>query len=149
LQKAGYQIERNEKHFEVKDFERSTIEKFSNRTRQIEAKAQELGLSYADDKGKLGAMTRANKRTGHDKKDIRLQWRSRLSEKELELINSAKSEPPPSGGGSGAIENKKDRITAKEVLDYSLDHALERKSVVEEKELLTTWLKKRNWVNYS
>jgi conjugative relaxase-like TrwC/TraI family protein len=142
LQKAGYQIERNEKHFEVKDFERSTIEKFSNRTRQIEAKAEEMGLSYADDKGKLGAMTRANKRTGQDKEDIRLQWRSRLSEKELELINSAKSEPPPSGGDGLAIENKKDRITAKEVINYALDHALERKSVVSEKELLTIGLKR-------
>ena len=91
LQKAGYQIERNERNFELKGYERSTIEKFSNRTREIEKKAKELGLTYAEDKSELGALTRENKRTGYDKEDIRLQWRSRLSEKELELIENSKS----------------------------------------------------------
>lgn len=140
LQKAGYQIERNERDFEIKGFERPTIDKFSNRTRQINKKAHELGLTYVEDKSELGALTRENKRTGYDKEDIRLQWRSRLSEKEQELIDSAKNEPPPSGGGGMAVENKKGRITAKEVLDYALDHSLERKSVVSEKELLTIGL---------
>ena len=156
LQQAGYQIERNEKHFEIKGFERSTIEKFSNRTREINKKANELGLTYAEDMGKLGAITRESKRTGYDKEDIRMQWRSRLSEKELELINSAKGDPPPGSGSSSplskaasrmvgkgfAIENKKEGINAGGALDYALDHALERKSVVTEKELMTIALKR-------
>lgn len=139
LKEAGYQIERNERDFEIKGFERSIIDKFSNRTREINRIAKEQGLAYAEDKAKLGASSRKNKdRTGYDKEDIRLQWRSRLSEKEIELVESAKNDPPPSGGI--AIENKKGRITAKEVLDYALDHSLERKSVVSEKELLTIGL---------
>lgn len=144
LQEAGYQIERNEKHFEVKGFERSTIEKFSNRTRQINDKAEELGLSYASDKAELGAKTRANKRTGFDKEDIRLQWRSRLTEKELELIHNAKGDPPKNDGGSlreleFATEKKKGGI-AKESLEHAISHALERKSVTSEKELMTIGL---------
>lgn len=140
LQKAGYQIERNEKHFEVKDFGRSTIEKFSNRTRLINNKAEELGLTYPEDMGNLGALTRENKRTGYDREDIRLQWRTRLSDKEMELIHTAKGKPPTGGDGGIAIENKKGKINAKEALNYALDHTLERKSVVSEKELLTTAL---------
>ncbi len=151
LQEAGYQIERSEKHFEVKGFERSTIEKFSNRTRLINQKAEEMGLTYPEDMGNLGAITRENKRTGYDRENIRLQWRSRLSEKELELIMNAKGDPPSGGGGGTsplsrlmdrdiAIENKKGKVTAKEALNYALDHTLERKSVVSEKELMTVAL---------
>lgn len=151
LQKAGYQVERNERDFEVKGFERPTIEKFSNRTRQVNQKAKELGLSYEEDIAELGAKTRAGKRTGYNREEIRMQWRSRLSEKEMELIRNAKGEPPPSGGGSSplsrildkgvAIEKKKE-AGAKVALDYALDHALERKSVVSEKELLTIAMKR-------
>ncbi len=156
LQQVGYQIERNERDFEIKGFGRSTIEKFSNRTRQINEKSEALGLSYAEDKAELGAKTRASKRTGYDKEDIRMQWRSRLSESERELIRSAKSEPPPSGGGMAslskitervvglgyAIENKNGGFSAKEAINYALDHTLERKSVASEKELLTIALKR-------
>lgn len=163
LQQAGYQVERNERDFEVKGFERSTIEKFSNRTRQINAKAEELGLESDKQKDQLGAITREGKRTGYDKADIQKQWRSRLSEKELELIENAKGDPPPSGGGSyvlsrggtqlvyvkndhfkrsDAIEKKKESFGAKEAIDFALAHALERKSVVSEKELMTLALKR-------
>lgn len=155
LQKAGYQVERNERDFEIKGFARSTIDKFSNRTTEINKKAKELGLTYPEDLGELGSLTRENKRTGYDKEDIRLQWRSRLSEKELELIDNAKGEPPFGGGDyilsrggtrliktRYAVEKKKAGIDAKEALDYALDHSLERKSVVSEKELMTIALKR-------
>lgn len=158
LQQVGYQIERNERDFEIKGFERSTIDKFSNRTRQINQKAEELEVTNAKALDQLGAKTRASKRTGYDKEDLRLQWRSRLSEKEMELIKNAKSEPPPNGGGDSsplsriaervvgigaiAIENKKEEISAKKALDYALNHSLERLSVVSEKELMTIGLKR-------
>ena len=136
LQQIGYQIERNERDFELKGFERPTIEKFSNRTREINQKAEELGLTYAEDKAALGAKTRANKRTGYDEEDIRLQWRSRLSEHELELVSNAKGFRNEDGDSGSTL------FTAKEALDYALEHSLERKSTVSEKELLTEGLKR-------
>jgi conjugative relaxase-like TrwC/TraI family protein len=163
LIQAGYQIERNERDFEIKGFERSTIEKFSNRTRQINAKAEELGLENDKQKDQLGAITRESKRNGYDKEDIRKQWHSRLSEKEMELIENAKGDPPPEGGGSyvlsrggtqlvyvkndllkgsDAIENKKNKFDAQQAIDFALSHTLERKSVVSEKELMTIALKR-------
>ncbi len=162
LQKAGYQVERDKHNFQVKGFERETIEKFSNRTREINTKAEELGIDNDKQREKLGAITRENKRTGYDKEDIRLQWRSRLSTKEIELIENAKNEPPPEGGGgnfvlsrgrtrtvelggnllvgSSAVEKKK--LDAEGAIDYALSHSLERKSVVSEKELMVLGLKR-------
>jgi conjugative relaxase-like TrwC/TraI family protein len=146
LQKVGYQIDPKEKHFELAGFERSTIEKFSNRTRQINDKATELGLKYSEDKADLGAKTRASKRTGFDRDELAMQWRSRLSEKEKELIANAKCTPLNDGSNSSyrgyAVENKKGRITAKESVEYALNHVLERKSVATKKELMTIGLRK-------
>lgn len=134
LRKAGYQIERNAKDFEIEGFERSTIDKFSNRTREINQKAEEMGLTYPEDIGKLGALTRENKRTGYDKEGIRMQWRSRLNEKELELIALSKN--------SDNTDKNENQISPGKALDFAFDHCLERKSVVSEKELLTVALKR-------
>lgn len=146
LQKSGYQIETSDKHFELAGFEKATIDKFSNRTRQINEKAKELNLTYEEDKANLGAKTRASKRTGFARDELALQWRSRLSEKELDLIANAKGTPPDSSeNGSGrayAIENKKERMSPKESVDYALNHSLERKSVISEKELMTIGLQR-------
>lgn len=146
LQQAGYQIEPSEKHFELAGFKRSTIDKFSNRTRQISEKADQLGITYQEDKAKLGAKTRASKRTGFDREELAMQYRSRLTETEKELIANAKGQPY--GGSSSraewdyAGEKEKDRMTAKESVDYALAHTLERKSVVSEKELMTIGLRR-------
>ena len=149
LKEVGYEIERNERDFEIKNFGRSTIEKFSKRTLEINQKAEKLGITYAEDKAELGAKTRANKRTGYDKEDIRLQWRSRLNDKELELIQNAKNKGNNDDGGGKngdnfafAIENKKRIVSPKQALDYALNHTLERKSVVNEKELFIHGLKR-------
>jgi conjugative relaxase-like TrwC/TraI family protein len=145
LQAVGYQIERNERDFELAGFGRSTIDKFSNRTRQINNKAAELGLTYEEDKAELGAKTRAGKRTGYSRDELRQQWASRLTTAEMELIRNAKSDNSSGGNSSpgrgNAIEKKKG-ITPDEAVTYALDHALERKSVATDKELMTLALKR-------
>jgi conjugative relaxase-like TrwC/TraI family protein len=42
LKKAGYSLERGAHNFEIAGFQRSTIEKFSNRTLEVNKKAEEL-----------------------------------------------------------------------------------------------------------
>lgn len=146
LQDVGYQIEANEKHFELAGFERSTIDKFSNRTRQINEKAEKLGLTYQEDKAELGAKTRASKRTGFDRDELAMQWRSRLTDQERELIANAKGDPVSDGNNRAerdrAIENKKDKTAEKESVDFAWNHSLERKSVVSEKEIMTIGLQR-------
>ena len=145
LQNAAYQVERNERDFELKDFGRDLIEKFSNRTLQIEERAKELGITYAEDKGALGAQTRAKKTKDLDRDKLYTLWKSRLTNEELELVFNAKNTPPNGGGLNGgkslAVEKKKE-MTAKEALDYSLSHNLERKSTVTEKEIFIHALKR-------
>ncbi|MCI5091188.1 MobF family relaxase [Phaeodactylibacter sp.] len=145
LQAVGYQIERNERDFELAGFGRSTIDKFSNRTRQINDKADELGLTYEEDRAELGAKTRAGKRTGYSRDELRQQWASRLTTAEMELIRNAKSDNSSGGTwtlGKGSAIEKKKGITPDEAVTYALDHALERKSVATDKELMTLALKR-------
>ncbi|MEL6276391.1 MAG: AAA family ATPase, partial [Bacteroidota bacterium] len=145
LQAVGYGIDRNERDFELTGFGRSTIEKFSNRTREINEKVSELGLTYDEDKAELGAKTRAGKRTGYSRDELRQQWASRLTADEIELISNAKSDTSNGGnlslGKGNAIEKKKG-ITPNEAVNYALDHALERKSIATDKELMILALKR-------
>lgn len=133
LQNVGYQIERNKNDFEIKGFERSTIGKFSNRTKQIEDKAKELGLIYTEDKASLGAKTRASKLKDLDKEALYNEWKGRLNAKELDLIENAKKSDSGNGGNT---------ITPKEALDYALQHNLERLSTVSEKDIMIHGLKR-------
>ena len=132
LQKAGYQIERDERTFQIKDFGRTTIEKFSNRTKQIEDKAKELGIVYIEDKATLGAKTRVQKLKDLDQVQLRNEWKSRLTKEELELVFNSKGSPPDDSGN----------ISAKEALEYSIEHNLERRSTATEKEIFIHALKR-------
>ncbi len=136
LQKVGYRIERNERDFEIAGFKRETIEKFSRRTQEVNEKIEAMGLEYAEDKAKVGARTRAGKRTGLDKEALKKEWASRLDAKELKLIHEAKSKGDQSetahGGQQDAAEN---------AVSFALSHGLERKSVIEHKEIMTLALK--------
>ena len=145
LQKVGYEVERNKNDFEIKGFQRNTIEKFSNRTKQIEDRAKELGLTYAEDKAQLGAKTRAKKHDNIDREELRKEWLSRLSEKELQQILTAKNSPPDGGGSKDEkffVVEKKKEISPAMALDYSLSHNLERKSTVSEKDIYIHALKR-------
>uniref|UniRef100_UPI00300F227D relaxase domain-containing protein n=1 Tax=Stenotrophomonas muris TaxID=2963283 RepID=UPI00300F227D len=97
LQKAGYRIERNERDFEIAGFKRSTINKFSRRTLEVNEKVKEMGLEYAEDKALVGSPTRANKRTGLDKKSLKKEWTGRLDSEELKLIREAKNKTRAGG----------------------------------------------------
>lgn len=132
VKSIGYEIERSTKDFELKGFEKPLIEKFSRRTVEIEKKAEELGLVYAEDKAELGAKTRASKIKGLDRNEQKQNWFNRLSEKELNLIKTAKN----------GEANEKKEITAEQALEYAINHSLERKSVVSEKELLMVGLRR-------
>lgn len=132
---AGYSLDRNKRDFEIAGFQRSTIEKFSNRTRQVELEAEKRGLVSDKIKSELGGKTRAKKDTNYTKEELELQWSSRLSDDEKEKIASAKKPPSNEGESSVKEASEKKEIAAKKAVDHALEHALERKSVVDKKEL--------------
>ncbi|RAJ89925.1 AAA domain-containing protein, partial [Larkinella arboricola] len=95
----------------------------------------------------LGSKTRENKLKGLSTDELRQIWLDRLTEGESEKIFSA-------FGGRAAIEKRKGdfdpghKLTPDECLDHALSHSLERKSVVQEKQLLTEAYK-RGFTSYS
>lgn len=147
LEQAGFAIERNKRNFELAGFDRNIVDKFSNRTTEINKEAEKLGIQNDDIKSTLGAKTRKHKRTGIPYSELRQEWMARLTDDELNSVFNAKK-------SGDAVEKKKEdrqwedkqleaktekRIDGKaevNYIDYALNHALERKSVVEEKELL-------------
>lgn len=129
LEAVGYGIKRNKRDFEIAGIDRTTIDKFSNRTNEIENKAKELGLTYIEDKASLGAKTRARKTDNLKPSEIENKWNERLTNEEKEKIFSAKN--------SNSNDGHQDKnLDAKQALEYALSHHLERQSVISEKRLL-------------
>ena len=82
--------------WEIAGLERSTIEKFSRRTAQVEQHANEHGIRDAAKKATLGAKTREKKDKGTPIDQLRHQWQGRLTPEEraaLELSLIHISEP--------------------------------------------------------
>lgn len=129
LLKSGYRLERTQNNFEIAGYERTTIEKFSNRQRVIEELAAQKGITDPAAKATLGAKTRSSKRKGLSKEELRQFRLAQLSEQELQVIHNAK-------GVVDAGEMKKDDRAASQAVEYAIQHGLARQSVIEHKELL-------------
>ena len=139
LQEAGYEVERTKNSFEIKGVSRETIEKFSNRTMEIEKAAKEQGLDWAKDKAQLGAKTRKNKNQSVSKQQMDQDWSDRLELHERFTIQSIKGAKEAASGP--AVEKKTDQLTPKQAIDQALQHYMERKSAVTEKQVLAFALK--------
>jgi conjugative relaxase-like TrwC/TraI family protein len=127
----GYPVERKGAFWEVANVPQSVVEKFSRRTAEIEKTAKEKNITDAKAKDALGAKTRANKRKGLALDRLRVIWTSWLSESEKAALAQAKM----LGGNSPDI-------TPKQSMDYALEHSFERASVISERQLLTTALRR-------
>jgi conjugative relaxase-like TrwC/TraI family protein len=132
LKDLGYQIEANKKGWEITGIERSTIEKFSRRTTEIEELAKEKGITDAKAKDQLGAKTRKTKDKALSENDLVKTWLSNLTDKEKTLILTAKGKEPESNIASIPIQH----------VDMAISHVLERKSVASEREILREALKR-------
>ncbi|MBO6516059.1 MAG: relaxase domain-containing protein [Bacteroidia bacterium] len=123
----GYGIRTTPDRYEVSGVTRDQIERFSNRTMTIERLAKERGITSARKKAELGALSRNKKDKSVPENQLHDIWRDRLSDKELRGLHNLKSQ-----------QGQKDtrQISAKEAVARSLDHFLERNSVVPEKRVL-------------
>lgn len=134
LADLGLPIERTKKGWELGGIDSSFTEKFSRRTRQIEAKAREKGIEDAAAKSFLGAKTRENKRKDLSFPELQSTWRSWMTAAEIEALKSLEkrtgSEPLPA-----------DETASTRALGFAIDHSFERKSVVPERQLLATALR--------
>ena len=140
IQQLGYGVETRGHSWELQGIERNTIDKFSRRTGQIEAaakqEAKDNGFITDKQKDKLGSRTRAKKQTGLSYDKLREVWHSWLTNEESGSIMRAHHL-----GEAPAIEKKKQEL-AKEAVSAAVAHSFERKSVMEEKQLMGEALKR-------
>lgn len=135
LSKLGYDIERTKSGLEIKGLKKETLEKFSRRTKEIEEFATKNNITDSKEKSKIGAKTRESKRKSKSQEKEADEWYNRLSEDEKKDISQLKR---PTGSDSAEPYNFE---KAKQALQYSLNHHLERKSVASDKEILATAIK--------
>ena len=127
LAALGYGIERTPKGWEISGIPRSVIDKFSQRTAQIERLAEERGIHDAKAKDALGAASREGKRHGMTYSDLLAAWGARLTPDEKAKIFKA------SERGAGSAREK---ITPEKALDEACEKLFAKNSVVKSKAVI-------------
>lgn len=129
----GFTVERTKAGWEIAGIDRPVLDKFSRRTGRIEELAREKGITDAAAKSQLGAKTREKKGEPRSLDALRAEWKARLTSPEKQQIvkvlsHRAESVEPP--------------VTSAQAVDHALLHGFERASVVGERRLLSTALKR-------
>lgn len=109
LTELGFPVVWKGDAFEIGGIERATIERFSNRTAQIDRAAEKRGVVDPRDKDKLGALTRERKRKDAAMPQLRAHWRERLTDEERAAIALAalRLRHPASSRQSAAPETRR------------------------------------------
>lgn len=134
LIKLGYGINRSQTGYEIAGIDKETIAKFSRRTNEIEEHAKELGITDDRQKNNLGALTRESKRVIKTDFDQHAEWLNRLTDKEKFDLQNLRN-------NYSSDDNADTFLTAKKAVEIAINHHLERKSVVSDKEVLATAMK--------
>lgn len=90
MQDLGYTIKRDGKNWDIGEFSKTTTDKFSRRSGEIEKMAEELGIEDAKQKDQLGAKSRANKTKEYTNTELRELWTDSLNETEREELSQVK-----------------------------------------------------------
>ena len=116
------------KGWEIAGVDRNMITAFSNRTREIESRAQTLGILDGDAKGKLGAMTRLKKADHYTLTQLRSHWLSRMTPQQKDILHSARQ------------RTTAPTIKPDQALDHAVKHCFERSAVIEDRRLMAAAL---------
>ncbi len=135
LAELSLPIERTRTGWEIAGMSRSLIDNFSRRTKQIEAKAKELGITDAAEKAELGAKTRNRKAKDLTVNQLQAEWRSRMTPQELQTIDRLHKKI-----GGRAIPTEP--LAPGLAMQYAIGHEFERRSVMPERTILATALKR-------
>lgn len=141
LQQIGYSVThvqymqsgKLKQGWEIQGVERSTIEKFSRRTAQIEQYADEHDIEDAHQKGQLAKRTREKKDQGDSVATLKSKWWDRLDAEEKAFFRQTTGE-------SQQDDESTEMARADRSLQYALDHYLYRQSTVERHQLVATAL---------
>jgi len=134
LAQLGLPIERTKKGWELGGLDQPLIDKFSRRTKQIEDKAKEKGITSADAKAELGAKTRERKAKNLSFPELQETWRGWMTPQELAALKGLEER-------TGGDAEPADSSASCRAIEHALEHSFERKSVVPERQLLALALK--------
>lgn len=134
IKELGYEIERHGRDWDIKGLEQSTADRFSRRTMQIEALAEELGIDDPREKDALGAKTRVKKTYGKSLDELKSNWRKRLDATESETL--ARVTRQALAAPSTDLSPRDAEAAA-----YAKLHCFERDSVVPKRKLLAEALR--------
>lgn len=125
LNDLGYATVKDGTSFTLAELPYSITENFSGRRNQIETEAAKRGITSAKGKHVLGASIREPKQKDVAKGTLREQWNARLSDEERTALDKVLAE--------GSIGDKP--VSARQAIDYSLEHSFQKASAVSEKRL--------------
>ena len=139
LQKSGYETIRTKNGFELQGVSKQIRDRYANRTKEINKAALEKGITSDKDKDQLGARTRLDKKKAVCDQAMEAHWLSRVSPEELDHLKSLKRQKDQSVNRSKSI--MQNDLSVDQALDRALQHYMERKSAVPEKQILGYALK--------
>lgn len=127
LADMGFGIATNQKGgWEITGIPREMIEKYSRRTSQIDDIARARNITDAAVKDAIGASTRQKKNSNLTEGDLLAAWAAKLGGDEQqtirEVLSNRGSHRPP-------------EITPSQAVDFALNHAFERASVVHKRQI--------------
>lgn len=134
MRDLGYGVEAKGKFWEIEGVPHSVIEKYSQRRDQIEALAEQLGITDAAEKDRLGATSR-EKKVKMSMEELSAEWASRLTPEEKSAMNAVQE----AARGNEGKERGGD--VGQQAINHALVHVFERASVVSEKEVLESALR--------
>jgi len=129
IKDLGYSVEAKGKFWEIDGVPKSVIDKYSQRRDQIEALAEERGITDPAALDKLGASSR-EKKVKLSMEQLSAEWASRLTPEEKAAMDAARV-----GGRTKQTGNAEIGQPAQRALDHALDHVFERVSVSSVKEV--------------
>ena len=124
MKQLGYDIDREERFWNVAGVSREVIEKFSNRQREIKAKAAKLGITDVEIAHGLGVKTRSGKVSNISMDDLKKIWLSRLTGSEVRQLSNV--------GGKSPTR----RMTPEVAMSFGIETGFDRYSVVPDKQLM-------------
>lgn len=126
LRALGYRTERTPKGWDIANLPRALIEKYSNRTADIERVARALGITDPVAKGRLGARTRKAKDKSRTIPDLTAEWEARMTPAERKALDAAKPSTPSPAAPPADDEARRD--AARRAMDEAIAHTFERRS---------------------
>lgn len=136
MAELGYSVARHGRFWDVAGLPQGLLDQFSRRTAEIEAEAARRGITSAAAKAELGARTRRAKEEKLSASELRDVWLSRIGPADRRALDRVIADAK--AGGGEPVEY----LSGQEAVAYAMQHQFANRSVVRERELLTTAMRR-------